>query len=236
VSLTCYMCEAAATSQEHAPPACLFPESKAIGRDLRRNLVTVPSCDLHNSKKSEDDEFFRATLCLASAEYSEVAQHQFFGKILRGVRRSPAKYGAYAPRANIPTPEGKSAFTTDPVRFEGCIDHLTRALCFHTYGMKWHLPIYIVSPHTMELSPRGELAPPEPALEAVRTTRAVLASAPVRGENGEVFLYRLLLQDGVLAFGALFYGFFEVFCASFPDPRRVTPNNSSKPTPLRGAA
>lgn len=52
------MCDQPATSREHVPPACLFPEEKDIRTSLfRNNLITVPSCDLHNSKKSTDDEF-----------------------------------------------------------------------------------------------------------------------------------------------------------------------------------
>ena len=54
---TCYMCEELATSVEHIPPQCLFPEQKDLpdGIDLRKQLLTVPSCDKHNSKKSQDD-------------------------------------------------------------------------------------------------------------------------------------------------------------------------------------
>jgi hypothetical protein len=60
----CYMCSQAATSREHVPPACLFPEKKDIKTSIfRNNLITVPSCDLQNSKKSKDDEFLMA--CLA---------------------------------------------------------------------------------------------------------------------------------------------------------------------------
>lgn len=35
---TCYMCDAPATSEEHVPPKCLFPERKDLpqGMDLRR--------------------------------------------------------------------------------------------------------------------------------------------------------------------------------------------------------
>ena len=56
---TCYMCTSAATSVEHVPPRCLFPEQKdlPIGVDLRKQLITVPSCDIHNSRKSKDDEY-----------------------------------------------------------------------------------------------------------------------------------------------------------------------------------
>jgi hypothetical protein len=62
---TCYMCDSLETSREHAPPRCFFPESKAIGRNLRVNLITVPSCDIHNSEKSKDDEFLRSVILMS---------------------------------------------------------------------------------------------------------------------------------------------------------------------------
>ncbi|MDH1232687.1 MULTISPECIES: hypothetical protein [Stenotrophomonas] len=40
-------------SDEHVPPQCFFPD------DRRDGLITVRSCDEHNSKKSKDDEYFR---------------------------------------------------------------------------------------------------------------------------------------------------------------------------------
>src|SRR3954451_9328117 len=61
--LHCYMCPALATSREHVPPRNLFPEaSETGGVDYRVNLITVPSCDLHNSAKSLDDEFLMVSL------------------------------------------------------------------------------------------------------------------------------------------------------------------------------
>ena len=54
----CYMCDSYAVTVEHVPPACLFPEKKdSKDIDFRKNLITVPSCEIHNSKKSDDDEF-----------------------------------------------------------------------------------------------------------------------------------------------------------------------------------
>lgn len=59
----CYKCGKQANSKEHVPPLCLFPEEKDIKTSIfRNNLITVPSCDLHNSKKSKDDEFLMAVL------------------------------------------------------------------------------------------------------------------------------------------------------------------------------
>ena len=52
---TCYMCDSIATTREHVPPKCLFPEKKDIGDDIyRQNLITVPSCDKHNTSKSQE--------------------------------------------------------------------------------------------------------------------------------------------------------------------------------------
>lgn len=63
----CYYCGKQATSDEHVPPKCLFPEQKDVfdifKKDYRINLITVPSCEDHNSKKSGDDEYLLA--CLA---------------------------------------------------------------------------------------------------------------------------------------------------------------------------
>jgi len=64
----CYWCGGIATSLEHIPPKCIFPEKKDIDKifnqSFRDELITVPSCDLHNSKKSKDDEYF--LVCLSS--------------------------------------------------------------------------------------------------------------------------------------------------------------------------
>ena len=60
---SCYMCGGAITSMEHVPPKCIFPESKDMeGENYRNNLITVPSCDIHNSHKSYDDEFLMVSL------------------------------------------------------------------------------------------------------------------------------------------------------------------------------
>src|SRR6056297_1597568 len=60
----CYFCGKPATSSEHVPPKCIFPEQKDLpDEDYRKNLITVPSCDKHNAAKSRDDEFLMA--CLA---------------------------------------------------------------------------------------------------------------------------------------------------------------------------
>lgn len=59
----CYACDKDATSWEHVPPKCLFPEEKDTkGVNYRKDLIKVPSCHDHNSKKSKDDEFLMISM------------------------------------------------------------------------------------------------------------------------------------------------------------------------------
>jgi hypothetical protein len=54
---TCYACDKKKVSREHVPPLCFFPEEKdAAGKAIyRKELMKVPSCDFHNTQKSDDD-------------------------------------------------------------------------------------------------------------------------------------------------------------------------------------
>lgn len=53
---TCYHCGKPATSKEHIPPKCIFPTNSRY----RKDLITVPACDEHNTDKALEDEFIMA--------------------------------------------------------------------------------------------------------------------------------------------------------------------------------
>jgi hypothetical protein len=84
------MCESIATSVEHAPPKCIFPEAKDTlsGEDYRKNLITVPSCDAHNLARSKDDEYLLHVLA-ASITSNNVGLNQFLTKSRRAFDESP---------------------------------------------------------------------------------------------------------------------------------------------------
>lgn len=88
---TCYMCDNEATSVEHAPPKCLFPKNRDLpaGTNLRRNLITVPSCEAHNQETSTDDEYLLYVLVINIVS-NQIAQNHFFGAIMRGIERNPS--------------------------------------------------------------------------------------------------------------------------------------------------
>lgn len=88
----CYWCGAPATSKEHIPPKCLFPEEKDIGKiynsNFRKDLITVPSCDEHNNQKSGDDEILCACLsCVFGA--NGIAYIHSHTKLSRAFSRNP---------------------------------------------------------------------------------------------------------------------------------------------------
>ena len=91
IMTACYACNEPSTSSEHVPPRVLFPELKdAQGdRGLRRDLITVPSCDAHNSEKSKDDEYLLWVLS-ANARANSLGVQQAMTKLIRSYQRRPA--------------------------------------------------------------------------------------------------------------------------------------------------
>ncbi len=86
----CYKCGKPATSREHVPPKCFFPEKKDVGHDgFRKNLITVPSCDEHNYQKSDDDEFLLASVA-AVLNNNSVGFNHNQSKVKRAMQKSRA--------------------------------------------------------------------------------------------------------------------------------------------------
>lgn len=88
----CYLCGEKATTKEHVPPKCLFPEKKDINSniDYRKNLITVPSCETHNNSYSKDDEFLMVCLAGLLGNNSVGYEHQK-GKVTRALKRRSSK-------------------------------------------------------------------------------------------------------------------------------------------------
>lgn len=213
---TCYMCDSPETSREHDPPLCFFPEANDIGRNLRRNLVTVPSCDRHNSRKSKDDEYFRSVILMMSAQYSDAGRHQFFRKLLRASARTPHVHRSFFADKGTVSEEKGPVLQIDRKRFDGYVDRLARALFFDAYDCKWTLPITVVSPNFFSDIASDQVVPHKPTLDTVQISRQVLGPERIRGENPEVFKYRLRYDeaDEAYAFAAIFYDCFETYSFS----------------------
>lgn len=75
--MPCYYkgCNQNGTTKEHIPPKSFFP------KDQRDQLLTVPSCELHNNAKSSDDVYVLAQICM-NASPSNRSREIFIGSVV----------------------------------------------------------------------------------------------------------------------------------------------------------
>lgn len=136
------MCGRLATTREHTPPLCLFPEIKDThGINFRKNLITVPSCDDHNSKKSKDDEFLMVLL-------AGIVGNNFLGfyhtqtKVSRALRRKSEDFLTKTVMRNaryheVKATSGKKYYiisgNPDYQRLVKCFEHIVAGLYYNEF-------------------------------------------------------------------------------------------------------
>ena len=132
---TCYMCDRIATSKEHVPPKCLFPKGG--------ERITVPSCDLHNGKKSDDDEYlmlFLTRIFGVNAVATEIANT----KVYRALQRKEIDFDKK--QVLIDPLIFKSIFRRNDIvkvgkvnieRFLSCLDKIALGVYFAEYDKKF---------------------------------------------------------------------------------------------------
>lgn len=135
---TCYSCEKIVTSREHVPPQCIFEEP------FPSNLITVPSCDQHNSKKSKDDEYFRWFIATASSE-NKKARNLIRTKVIRGFRRRPAllheiwkgaiKHVSVSSHGGVYLGD-KPGFKFNRLRIQKIMNQICKGLFYHHFTRK----------------------------------------------------------------------------------------------------
>jgi hypothetical protein len=194
------MCSNPATSDEHVPPRCLFPEKKDLpaGVDLRKQLITVPSCDAHNTAKSHDDEYL-LYLLLLNIPNNETAKNHFFTKVQRAIQRNPSLIQKFAekrlPVVAEDTVTGEMhqtiAVQIDEARLHDSLEHIGRSLYFHEHGKPWegevsaypHFLLNVTQPNAAELN--------EPNERMQKAVELMMQGNVMKGENPEVFCYQI---------------------------------------------
>lgn len=185
---TCYMCDAPATGREHIPPRCIFPKSAAY----RKNLMKVPSCDLHNGEKSTSDQYLRHVLICALGNNPLALQVADEAAIPR-LEKQPHLAKTFLPNLREVSFEGMNtgAFTIDVDRFHEVIGCLVRGLYFRETGKKLMAKLEFMWSALRQ--PSTLYAPFE---EFIRQTEAKLRK-DYKGENPKVFTYALeCLEEG----------------------------------------
>jgi hypothetical protein len=196
------MCDRDASSREHVPQQCLFPEQKDIpeGEDHRKSLITVPSCPDHNSHKSKDDEYLLYVLVMCHGA-NKLGQGHFQTKVWRAIRRNPALLNRILSEVSpakihdIEGPFETYAVPLDGVRFKSVLEKIGRALFFHHFGEKWLKPVKVVPEFTVMTSGSDR----EKENTAVATIRAcadeMFSPTQAIGENPDAFYYQVHADD-----------------------------------------
>jgi hypothetical protein len=209
------MCDERAVSDEHAPPKCFFPKVKDVGVNLRSNLITVPSCDEHNSSKSRDDEY-AMMFVVTHYETNSVARNQFSTKCIRALKHSRGLTSVVfkKPRKIRVGRQPSFAVTVDRARFDRVIEHTCRALFFHELRRKFTERLFVWSPAFRH----PNLEPDTQESELGYHARQVLQSQPRLGKNAQVFWYQIFEKAGALtAFRLMFYEGCSVYAVAMPE-------------------
>lgn len=216
---TCYRCDAPATSSEHVPPKCIFPELKDAKIDLRSNLITVPSCEEHNTKKSRDDEFLMVSIAGIIGNNSIGYEH-YHGKIQRALRRTAYKLleKVFLTR-NVSRLGDENEFvdliwgTPDYPRLVDCFTHIGYGVYRHHFQKTFRGKTRLIM---------GFLHSADKNHNAFKKFIAHKAEMELKeryGSNQGVFFYRLADpdKDGILLIHLCFYENVNVYVSFVPE-------------------
>lgn len=199
--LSCYMCDQAATSNEHAPPKCLFPNDKN-GPDYRKNLITVPSCAVHNTETSKDDVYLLYVLA-ASITSNDLGLNHFLTKVKKTAIRKPALAVSLLEKSTPIVIEQAeytqvgAAISINGARLNATLKKIAYAIYYHENKMKFTGSISLISCFTLYKN----ISKNSISQEALKIANHLFENHEKKGCNPDVFCYRYesnLLTDTML--------------------------------------
>ena len=194
------MCDEKVTSREHVPPKCIFPEKKDLPQNFnfRKNLFSVPSCDIHNSHKSRDDEYLMFLLSTHLVGNVHKARH-FASKVKRAIERKPHVFKEFMKEqspiklVNEKTGEVKEsiAYVVDEDRFNNIITHLAHGIYFYHKKEKWSGEINIFTPMLAAYDGEDRIERNASIQKQGDELKEVFSNVNRHGENPEIFQFSM---------------------------------------------
>jgi len=215
----CYKCEQKATSREHVPPICLFPEIKDTnGINFRKDLITVPSCDLHNSKKSDDDEFLLLSLS-GLIKNNPVGTFHQLTKANRALKRKNKDFIEKQilrnhKYAKIKTADGKfriiSIGNPDTERLINCLEHIAYGLYFQEFKERFEGETKMIL-EFIEYKDENMQMFKKLLKKSFEVEKKL--DRGIKGKNPKVFYYQFLEPDnfGLIGLRMVFYETAETY-------------------------
>jgi len=198
---TCYACNEPSTSREHVPPRLLFPERKDAegSRDFRKGLITVPSCESHNSEKSQDDMYLLWVLSTNLCA-NPIAQRQAMTKLARSHLRRPALGSSILDNSRSVKVEASGdqqihdaeMCELDGARFERSLDLVARGLYLHHVGEQWLGPLHVHADFVDHIDDPNKAELDDARRLLFEGAKTLFANEPQHGENPDVFWFKVL--------------------------------------------
>ncbi len=208
----CYCCNKKATTNEHTPPKCFFPQKKHLPKNspnYRKNLITVPSCSEHNNHRSKDDEYTAAVIIMNSESKLAFTFHK--SKWVKTMLRNQASLGkrifsqarkvqTISKKDNLFIPVERVAIRYEIDRIENVIKSIARAIYYleSKFQDQWLDDILIGSlnflnkdfTQTQYLHDLRKINQKFIALQETEEYRI-----PKKGSNPEIFYYQFLKEE-----------------------------------------
>ncbi len=196
----CYMCDKEASSVEHVPPKCLFPKKADVkdGINYRQQLITVPSCEEHNTAKSTDDEYILYILVM-NIFTNHVGKKQLSTKIARAVKARPKlmisfldnQKEVFLKAKDSSSEASATAVKVNLPRFNSAIETLTRALYFHHYNEKCCGAIIVHPDFIPSLGTKNSIEVNRDISELSTSIEKYFEDNEKFGSNADVFYYQV---------------------------------------------
>ena len=204
-------------------PRTCFPEAKDVdGADYRVNLITVPSCDDHNTEKSHDDEFLMVSLAGIIGNNSIGYVHKL-GKVDRAIRNSAHRLldQVLIERKAVHQIEiADSQFhqviwgTPDVQRLKRCFTHIGFGLHKHHFRTPFTGRIEVLLGYLFHSDDNAKTF-----VEFIRDRSAIdLEGKPRLSSNQDIFYFQVTDPDqfNIFLMKLVFYGGLEVYLAFIP--------------------
>lgn len=221
---SCYACDERKVSREHVPPLCFFPDVKdGLGNSLyRKNLMRVPSCDLHNTEKSNDDLYaaFHLAGTICGNHCAELVRNSVIARRLEKDRRE--RGGSLTKRllSQIRGTVGENLFgVVDAQRMIRFLELCARGVYFYEKLKPLKLPLRVANvDYDLQDDPEKSQA-----LAIQRSSfHEEMSGCEYRGSNPDVFTYRICEkpEKDVTMIELTFFGDLQRWAFYHPDAER----------------
>jgi hypothetical protein len=188
------------------------------GIDFRKDLITVPSCEIHNSKKSDDDEFLLLSLS-GLMKNNPVGNFHQLTKANRSLKRKNKDFIEKQilrnhKYAKIKTTDGKfrlvSIGNPDSERLISCLEHIAYGLFYQEFKERFEGETQMVL-EFIEYTDENMQAFKKMLKKSFELENEL--NRKIKGENPKVFYYQFLEPDnfGLIGLRMVFYETAETY-------------------------